>query len=70
MFFPGKRSCVGEFLARPELFLFFTTLLQRFDILPPEGQDRVECREIYVVTLYPTPFEVRMIPRDRPMFKI
>jgi cytochrome P450 len=60
----GKRSCLGEFLARQELFLFFTTLIQRFHILPPDGQEKVECTENFVVTMCPTPFKIRMISRD------
>ena len=64
IFFSGKRSCTGELLAHQELFLFFSTLIQHFDILPPEGQDRVDCRESFLVTMCPTPFEIRMIPHN------
>ncbi|XP_024590743.1 steroid 17-alpha-hydroxylase/17,20 lyase [Neophocaena asiaeorientalis asiaeorientalis] len=35
----GPRSCIGEMLARQELFLFMTWLLQRFDLeIPDDGK--------------------------------
>ncbi|XP_030005879.1 cytochrome P450 2K1-like [Sphaeramia orbicularis] len=33
----GWRMCIGESLAKMELFLFFTSLLQRFQFTPPPG---------------------------------
>ncbi|EEC15556.1 hypothetical protein IscW_ISCW020898, partial [Ixodes scapularis] len=34
----GKRMCPGETLTTVEIFLYLTSLLQRFDILPEEGK--------------------------------
>ncbi|KAF7483666.1 cytochrome P450 2W1 [Marmota monax] len=36
-FSTGRRVCVGESLARMELFLLFAGLLQRYRLLPPPG---------------------------------
>lgn len=33
----GKRACAGEPLARMELFLYFVSLLQTFEFVPPDG---------------------------------
>ncbi|XP_068449005.1 cytochrome P450 2J2-like isoform X1 [Clinocottus analis] len=37
-FSAGKRVCLGEHMARTELFLFFSSLLQRFTISPVPGE--------------------------------
>ncbi|CAH2307225.1 Cytochrome P450 2W1 [Pelobates cultripes] len=39
-FSKGRRVCAGESLARMELFIFFTGLLQKFTFHPPPGVDK------------------------------
>jgi len=59
----GKRSCLGEQLARQEMFLFLVALLQNFYFKPPEGQDSLDEKELWAATNLPSDFEVRMIAR-------
>ena len=59
----GKRSCLGEILGRQMIFLFLTNLIQRFNFRPPEGQDSIKVKEVTGVGVYPSEFEVRLIPR-------
>ncbi|XP_058066126.1 methyl farnesoate epoxidase-like [Anopheles bellator] len=58
----GRRRCLGEALAKPAVFLFFSAIVHRFSIesadtaLPPlEGMDGI--------TLSPNPFRVRIKER-------
>ncbi|KAL8573334.1 hypothetical protein ACOMHN_032796 [Nucella lapillus] len=60
----GKRSCLGEALARTELFLYLTTLIQRFQFLPPEDGQLPSLEGIMGITKFPHPFKVRVEPRQ------
>jgi len=62
--YAGKRSCIGEQLARQEIFLFLAALLQNFYFRPPEGQESIEVREVWGETNSPSDYEVRMIARS------
>lgn len=56
----GKRQCLGESLARAELFLFFTGLLQEYDVCPagdsPPAEDHTYT--LYFLFIMPKPFKV------------
>ncbi|XP_030626554.1 cytochrome P450 2J2 [Chanos chanos] len=61
-FSTGKRVCLGEQLARMELFLFFTSLLQHFTFSAPPG---VEPTLDYKMgaTRSPKPYKLCAVPR-------
>lgn len=59
----GRRSCLGEPLARMELFLFFTCLLQRFSFSVPAGQPRPSDHGTYAFLVAPPPFQLCALPR-------
>ncbi|XP_010972731.2 cytochrome P450 2C23 isoform X1 [Camelus dromedarius] len=60
----GKRSCAGEGLARMELFLFLTTILQNFVLKPLVDPKEIETKPI-VTGLFslPPPYKMCLIPR-------
>uniref|UniRef100_A0A3Q0THP9 Cytochrome P450, family 2, subfamily P, polypeptide 6 n=1 Tax=Amphilophus citrinellus TaxID=61819 RepID=A0A3Q0THP9_AMPCI len=61
-FAAGKRVCLGEQLARMELFLFFTSLLQRFSFSAPAGeQPSLEFK--LGVSRSPKPYRLCAVPR-------
>ncbi|XP_040921000.1 cytochrome P450 2K1-like [Toxotes jaculatrix] len=59
-FSAGRRVCLGEGLARMELFIFFTTLLQRFRFTPPPGvsEDELDLTPRVGFTLNPSPHKL------------
>uniref|UniRef100_A0A3B5LW07 Cytochrome P450, family 2, subfamily P, polypeptide 6 n=1 Tax=Xiphophorus couchianus TaxID=32473 RepID=A0A3B5LW07_9TELE len=61
-FSAGKRVCLGEQLARMELFLFFTSLLQRFKFSPPPGE-KPSLEYKLGATHYPKPYRLCVAQR-------
>ncbi|XP_078601684.1 cytochrome P450 2D14-like [Branchiostoma floridae x Branchiostoma japonicum] len=57
------RVCPGEQLARMELFLFFSTLLQSFIFKTPEDAAPPDTDGVFGLTLTPPPFQLCAIPR-------
>jgi len=60
----GKRACLGEVLARQEVWLLFTAFFHNFTVLPPDGCTSISTDMIVGGTLRPVPFHVRLIPRE------
>ncbi|XP_073332389.1 cytochrome P450 2J4-like [Pagrus major] len=61
-FSAGKRVCLGEQLARMELFLFFTSILQRFSLSSAPGeQPSLEFK--LGAFLCPKPYDLCAVPR-------
>nr|XP_033785237.1 cytochrome P450 2D15-like [Geotrypetes seraphini] len=62
-FSAGRRVCLGEQLARMELFIFFTTFMQCFSFHVPDNQPRPRADPFYAVTLSPYPYQLCAKPR-------
>uniref|UniRef100_A0A8C6RYJ1 Cytochrome P450 n=1 Tax=Nannospalax galili TaxID=1026970 RepID=A0A8C6RYJ1_NANGA len=59
----GKRICLGEGIARNELFLFFTTILQNFSVASPMAPKDIDLtpKESGVVRIPPT-YQISFLP--------
>ncbi|MCI4376103.1 hypothetical protein PGIGA_G00184380 [Pangasianodon gigas] len=59
----GRRVCMGEQLAKMELFLIFTSLMQAFTFRLPEGHQPLSMHGRFGLTLAPCRFSVCVTPR-------
>ncbi|XP_039196475.1 cytochrome P450 2J2-like isoform X2 [Crotalus tigris] len=58
----GQRACVGQQLARIEIFIFLTSLLRAFRFRLPEGVKELNEAPVIKVTIYPHPYKFCAIP--------
>nr|XP_042905131.1 uncharacterized protein LOC107448862 [Parasteatoda tepidariorum] len=59
----GKRTCPGEAMANLEIFLYFVSILQKFDIEFPPGLKPTFDAEIFT-TYRPKPYKICFKPRS------
>ncbi|XP_065267075.1 cytochrome P450 2J5-like [Emys orbicularis] len=62
-FSAGHRVCLGEQMARTELFIFFVNLLRAFTFQLPEGVKEVNLDYILGAILHPHPYKLQVVPR-------
>ncbi|XP_049675298.1 cytochrome P450 2K6-like [Accipiter gentilis] len=65
-FSAGRRICAGETLAKMELFLFFTSLLQKFTFHPPPGVSTsdVDLSPAISFNISPKPYKMCAVTRS------
>ena len=59
----GRRICLGEAVAKMELFLFLTSMIKQFDFVLPDGESEPDLEGVLGLTNAPKPFKVRAIQR-------
>ncbi|XP_059157598.1 cytochrome P450 2U1-like [Physella acuta] len=59
----GRRICLGESLAKMELFLYLSSLFQHFEILPAKDNSIPLIKETFAIVVSLEPFEIRCVER-------
>ncbi|KAK3733030.1 hypothetical protein RRG08_002632 [Elysia crispata] len=63
----GRRLCLGEALAKAELFLFITYTLQKYRVVPEDPDSLPPFDSILGITRAPKPHKLRLVKRDAAM---
>ncbi|XP_053623785.1 probable cytochrome P450 303a1 [Plodia interpunctella] len=59
----GKHRCLGDVLSKCNIFIFTTTILQKFTFLPLDGE-MPSLRHVDGATASAAPFKARIVPRN------
>ncbi|XP_033743127.1 cytochrome P450 2H1-like [Pecten maximus] len=59
----GRRVCLGEALARMEMFLILTSFVQRYEVVADEPGNLPSEEGLFGITYRPEPYKFRAIPR-------
>lgn len=60
----GRRICLGEGLAKAELFLFAVNILQKYQVVPENPNSLPSFESVLGITRAPLPYKLRLIKRD------
>ncbi|XP_072036216.1 cytochrome P450 2U1-like [Amphiura filiformis] len=55
----GRRICIGQTLAKMELFVFFTHLLHRYSLVKPDDAPPITFKGTYGLTFAPKPYTIK-----------
>ncbi|BFZ07285.1 hypothetical protein BsWGS_10324 [Bradybaena similaris] len=71
VFGAGARACPGELFARSRTFLFITSILQRYDLLPPANEQltpadfNIYNEHVQGISRQTPPFKCRLVRREK-----
>eukprot|EP00112_Aurelia_sp_Birch-Aquarium-sp1_P000590 Seg1056.8 transcript_id=Seg1056.8/GoldUCD/mRNA.D3Y31 product="Steroid 17-alpha-hydroxylase/17 20 lyase" protein_id=Seg1056.8/GoldUCD/D3Y31 len=60
----GRRGCLGESLAKMEIFMFLSSILYRYEIHQPEGEEPADLEGIISIFNSPKPYKIQLKKRD------
>ncbi|KAH9494443.1 Cytochrome P450 2C3 [Bulinus truncatus] len=61
----GKRACPGEGMAKTEMFLYLSNVIQGFQLLPADPKHLPTLKCIFGLTVIPEPYQVRFVERNK-----